>query len=73
MKKNILFSTTRQSNPGDEFIFFGVRNLLGEKNIRFNTVVYNRHPTIRPCRREMLFNLNLNLKHDDNSWSETTL
>jgi hypothetical protein len=71
MKKNILFSTTRQSNPGDEFIFFGVRNLLGEKNIRFNTVVYNRHPTIRPCRREMLFNLNLNLKHDDNSWSET--
>lgn len=26
--KNIMFSTTRQWNIGDEFILFGVRNIL---------------------------------------------
>jgi hypothetical protein len=48
MKKNILFSTTRQWNPGDEFIFFGIRNLLNELGLEFNTIIYNRHPSINP-------------------------
>jgi len=45
---NILFSTTRQWNPGDEFIFFGIRNILTELGIKFNTIIYNRHPSINP-------------------------
>lgn len=38
---NIVFSTTRQWNPGDELIFRGVKNLIPEKHI---FIVYNRHP-----------------------------
>lgn len=48
MKKTILFSTTRQWNPGDEFILFGVMNLLNcifPKG--YNPVIYNRNPDIR--------------------------
>ena len=45
--KNILFSTTRQWNCGDEFILFGCINLfkeiIGES---FNPVIYNRHPDL---------------------------
>lgn len=46
--KNIMFSTTRQWNCGDEFILFGIlnlmRSLLGED---FNPLIYNRNPSIR--------------------------
>jgi hypothetical protein len=45
---NILVSSTRQWNPGDEFIFFGVRNLL-EKAIgdrKINWILYDRHPDL---------------------------
>lgn len=45
---NILFSTTRQWNPGDEFILFGIINLLKELNLEFNPILYNRNPHIRP-------------------------
>lgn len=52
--KNLLFSTTRQWNIGDEFILFGVRNILeefytsrGEKK-PFNPIIYNRNPSITP-------------------------
>lgn len=45
---NVLFSTTRQWNPGDEFILFGVRRILGSLNWNYNPVVYNRHPGINP-------------------------
>jgi hypothetical protein len=45
--KNILFSTTRQWNCGDEFILFGCINIL-EKILgeNFNSIIYNRHPDI---------------------------
>ena len=43
---NILFSTTRQWNPGDEFILMGCINLL-KPYISFNPVIYNRNPQIR--------------------------
>lgn len=45
---NILVSSTRQWNPGDEFIFIGVRNLLQEvlKGQRINWVLYDRNPDL---------------------------
>lgn len=49
MRKNILVSTTRQWNPGDEFILLGslniMKNILGKDNI--NTIIFNRNPDIR--------------------------
>lgn len=45
-KKNILYSTTRQYNPGDEFILFGVMNLLESIGIKQNPVIYNRNQEI---------------------------
>lgn len=45
---NILFSTTRQWNPGDEIILKGCINLLLEYGIKFNPVIWNRHPNFRP-------------------------
>jgi len=47
MKKNILFSTTRQWNPGDEFILLGIINLLKEIIGEFNPIIYNRNPEVR--------------------------
>ena len=45
--KNIIFSSTRQWNPGDEFILDGVRRLFGMVGLSYNPVLYNRHPDIR--------------------------
>ncbi len=45
-KLNILFSTTRQWNPGDEFILMGCINLMKEIT-DFNPVIYNKNPQIR--------------------------
>lgn len=44
--KNILFSSTRQWNPGDEFILFGVRCIMDEMGIKYNAILYNRHPLL---------------------------
>ncbi|MEQ9298905.1 MAG: polysaccharide pyruvyl transferase family protein [Cyclobacteriaceae bacterium] len=43
---NIIFSTTRQWNPGDEFILMGCINIL-KKITDFNPIIYNKHPQIR--------------------------
>ena len=45
---NILVSSTRQWNPGDEFILIGVRNLLQEalKGHRINWILYDRNPDL---------------------------
>ena len=45
---NILVSSTRQWNPGDEFIFFGVQNLLKEalKGHWINWILYDRNPDL---------------------------
>ncbi|MEA3554576.1 MAG: polysaccharide pyruvyl transferase family protein [Campylobacterota bacterium] len=52
---NIIFSTTRQWNPGDEFILMGVINLLKkyfkEEEKYFNPIIYNRNPQIRRARK----------------------
>jgi polysaccharide pyruvyl transferase WcaK-like protein len=44
---NIIFSTTRQWNPGDEIILFGCINALQRAGLTFNPVIYNRNPQIR--------------------------
>lgn len=48
MRKNILISTTRQWNPGDEFIMHGVLNAI---NCAFgnclNPIIFNRNPDVR--------------------------
>ena len=41
-KSRIVFSTTKQWNPGDELILHGIRNLLGEHVF----IMFNRHPFI---------------------------
>jgi hypothetical protein len=48
---NIVFSTTRQWNPGDEFILMGCMNLLRKQLGDFNPIIYNRNPQIRRARR----------------------
>lgn len=46
---NILASATRQWNPGDEFILFGVQNLLGREH---NWIIYDRNPDLLRGGRE---------------------
>ena len=47
---NILISTTRMWNPGDEVIYLGVKHLLNQRFGRFTSVLWNRHPGIKPMR-----------------------
>jgi exopolysaccharide biosynthesis predicted pyruvyltransferase EpsI len=47
-RHNILFSTTRMWNVGDEFIYMGTKRLLEDAGINFNPILFNRHPTIFP-------------------------
>ena len=44
--ENVVFSSTRQWNPGDEFIQFGCQNLMSNL-INFNSILFNRNPQIR--------------------------
>lgn len=44
--KNILFSTTRQWNPGDEFILKGILNLFDMLGVDYNPLIFNRNPDI---------------------------
>lgn len=48
MRKNVLISTTRQWNPGDEFIMLGCLNILKEiYGDNINPIIFNRNPDIR--------------------------
>lgn len=62
---NIIFSTTRQWNPGDEFILLGCINLLREslsaQGKDFNPVIFNRNPQIRRARKNDLIKMIDNL------------
>jgi hypothetical protein len=43
--RTALVSTTKQWNPGDEFIWYGVRNLIEKSlNSKFNWLLWNRNP-----------------------------
>lgn len=47
-RENILFSTTRQWNPGDEVILFGCENILRQIwKDSFNSIIFNRNPDVR--------------------------
>ena len=52
--KNILISTTRQWNPGDEFIMMGSLNIMKELygNI-INPIIFNRNPDIRGAAKRL--------------------
>ncbi|HKS07667.1 MAG TPA: polysaccharide pyruvyl transferase family protein [Gemmatimonadaceae bacterium] len=47
---NVVFSATRQWNPGDEFIAFGCMNALRAAGLEFNPIVFNRNPQTRRTR-----------------------
>src|SRR3954462_11648347 len=47
---NVLFSATRQWNPGDEFILFGSVNALRSAGLDVNPILFNRNPQIRRMR-----------------------
>lgn len=48
MRMNVLISTTRQWNPGDEFILQGSQNILSQIfGNAYNPIIYNRNPDIR--------------------------
>lgn len=52
---NIVISSTRQWNPGDEFILRGVRNIFAKLGVRSNPILYNRNPDIRSCFQDRQF------------------
>ena len=48
MRKNYVFSNTRQWNPGDEIILLGIQNILNElRDPPFNPIIFNRNPDLR--------------------------
>ena len=47
-RMNILFTTTKQWNVGDEIILKGIRNLLSTRIPRHTLLPWNRSPAIRP-------------------------
>jgi polysaccharide pyruvyl transferase WcaK-like protein len=82
-RKNIVFSTTRQWNPGDEIILLGILNLFRSIGGDFNPIIFNRHPDITPPNawQNPLRNIKqttgtlrdilspwLRIGHHDNSW-----
>ena len=48
---NIAYKTTRQWNPGDEFILLGVRNIFNKAFGTHNAVIYNCNPDVRPMEQ----------------------
>ena len=46
----VLFSTTRTFNPGDDFVLFGIRNLLTPLIGPFAPLVHNRNPALHVLR-----------------------
>ena len=74
---NILFSTTRGWNPGDEFILRGIINLLKPIMGEFNPIIFNRHPELHNLERDFntqpinyYHTLKPHWKRFDNSWRE---
>jgi hypothetical protein len=47
---SFIFSTTRDWNPGDDFILYGVRNLLESIIPEFNSFIYDRNPDYHALR-----------------------
>lgn len=49
--KNVVYSTTRQWNPGDEFILMGTQFLMEKVIGKHNPIIYNRNPQTRRARK----------------------
>ena len=64
-----IFFTTRTYNPGDEFILFGIQNLLHEIIGPFNTVFYNRNPAVQNFR--MTFDKEATVGTQTANWYQT--
>lgn len=64
-----IFSTTRNYNPGDEFILFGIQNVLEEIIGPFNTVYYNRNPAVQNFR--MTFDKEATIGTQTTNWYQT--
>ncbi|MEX2451604.1 MAG: polysaccharide pyruvyl transferase family protein [Rhodospirillales bacterium] len=64
-----IFSTTRNYNPGDEFILFGIQNLLRDAIGPFNTVLYNRNPAVQNFR--MTFDKDATVGTQTANWYQT--
>ena len=47
MIKNVLYSTSRQWNPGDEFILMGTIKIMSKVIGPHNVIIYNRNPDVR--------------------------
>lgn len=60
-KKNILFSTTRQWNPGDEFILKGILAVINSISDDFNPIIFNRNPEIKHEEANKCFNFQFNM------------
>jgi polysaccharide pyruvyl transferase WcaK-like protein len=60
--KNILFATVRQGNCGDEFILFGVLNIISSLQAEYNPVILNKN--VEVCRRLALRNRRMNVETD---------
>ncbi|MFP4472561.1 MAG: polysaccharide pyruvyl transferase family protein [Candidatus Omnitrophota bacterium] len=81
-RPNILFSTTRQWNPGDEFILHGIQNILRELLEGYNAIIFNRSPEMKHKEEPTIsFQLKLRslsckrlqLTRYDNSFKEAVL
>jgi len=62
--KTVLYSSTRQWNPGDEFVFYGVRRLINAVLGAHNCILFNRHPYIIERERPLVGTTTF----FDNSW-----
>ena len=64
---HFVFSTTRQWNPGDEFILRGVFNIFKALGVSFTPIIYNRNPDIQAIFQRAATDTGEKLEIFDNS------
>ncbi|MBQ7814167.1 MAG: polysaccharide pyruvyl transferase family protein [Thermoguttaceae bacterium] len=60
-RKHVVYSATRQWNPGDEFILRGARRVVETKIGSSNAILYNRNPDVRPDSFELALRADKNV------------
>lgn len=60
-RKHVVYSATRQWNPGDEFILRGARRVIEAKIGPSNAILYNRNPDARPDSFELALRADKNV------------
>jgi hypothetical protein len=66
LNTTILYSATRQWNPGDEFILYGVRRIFDAVVCEHNVVIFNRNPYVVKYGRPRMETLRSSMY--ENSW-----